>query len=70
MEVLTRGFNIRGLISGSATSTGSFGRLDILGSIDVTDHSQVTGVEIDHLPSGIISSSIPIHSQIGVCAWI
>ena len=58
-----KGFEFEGLISGSATSTGSFGRLDVLGSIDVADASQVTGVA-DALPSGIISSSIPIACQI------
>ena len=58
-----KGFVFSGKISGSATSTGSFGRVDVLGSINVTDASQVTGVA-DALPGGIISSSIPIASQI------
>ena len=58
-----KGFGFENSISGSATSTGSFGRFNILNSVTVSDASQVTGVA-DALPSGIISSSIPIASQI------
>ena len=58
-----KGFVFSGEISGSSTSTGSFGRLDILGNIVGTDFSDITGVA-EALPSGIISSSIPIASQI------
>ena len=50
-------------ISGSATSTGSFGRLDVSGILNATDASQTTGIT-EALPSGILSGSISIASQI------
>ena len=50
-------------ISGSATSTGSFRRLNVLGTVVGNNFLDVTGVA-SALPSGVISSSIPIASQI------
>ena len=57
-----KGFNYVGTISGSATSTGSFGRVDISGVI-TGNASQVTGVDVA-LPSGIISSSAQVATAI------
>ena len=50
-------------ISGSATSTGSFGRLDVSGILNATDASQTTGIT-EALPSGIFSSSAQLASDI------
>ena len=44
MEVLTSGFEFDNSISGSATSTGSFNRLNF-NSLSVTDVSGITGHE-------------------------
>ena len=51
------------IISGSATSTGSFGRLDVSGILNATDASQTTGIT-EALPSGIFSSSAQLASDI------
>jgi len=56
-----KGFEFVGSISGSSTSTGSFGRVDV-NSIS-GDASQVTGLE-QALPAGVISSSAQIASNI------
>ena len=60
MEVLTKGFTFSGEISGSVTSTGSFGRIE-------ADFLHGDGSSIkDDLPrsTGIISSSKQIASYI------
>ena len=59
----TSGFNFSGKISGSSTSTGSFGRLDVTSKIFVTDASETTGVA-GALPGGIFSSSAQLASNI------
>ena len=59
----TSGFGFSGEISGSVTSTGSFGRLDVLGILNATDASETTGVA-DALPSGIFSGSAQLASNI------
>ena len=50
-------------ISGSVTSTGSFGRLDVSGILNATDASETTGIS-DALPSGIFSGSAQLASNI------
>ena len=54
-----KGFAFDGDISGSATSTGSFGRLNFIDPISVTDVSGITGHQTGH-----VSSSAQIASQI------
>ena len=44
-----KGFAVDGDISGSATSTGSFSRLDFIDPISATDVSGITGHETGHL---------------------
>ena len=56
----TSGFGYAGTISGSATSTGSFGRVDNIDSI-TGDASQVTGLPI---PTNSVSGSAQLASNI------
>ena len=60
-----KGFEFDGTISGSATSTGSFGRLNF-NSISVTDLSGITNHEAGHITgSGAIASQISASIESG-----
>ena len=59
----TSGFDVEGTISGSATSTGSFGRVVWSDTINVTDASEVTGVTSLY-PTGTVSGSAQLATAI------
>ena len=59
----TSGFELEGTISGSATSTGSFGRVVWGGNIGVTDASAVTGITSLY-PTGTVSGSAQLATAI------
>ena len=61
-----KGFEFSGDISGSATSTGSFGRLNFNDPISATDVSGITGHEAGHVSgSSVIASQISASFQGG-----